>query len=180
MANADRFLDRTALLLCQLARRDTRPRIESSTLRKALNCRLDSRPSPLVALARLSVPHYWAVYYHDGRGPVFPRKKKVLVYYRSIEDDPRVTGTTSPERFKDTKALALPPDTFKRLVKAGKILVRTKSKASTVAHPFFSPLKRFQTKAAPAVNRVFSRFVLEDLRDAGLLTIRGRITVGLG
>lgn len=42
----------------------------------------------------LGVPHYWAPYYHDGRGTVRPRgSRRVLVWFRDpLRNDPRLKG----------------------------------------------------------------------------------------
>ena len=176
MATADVFLDRTARLLCQVARRQTRQVLQSRTLRRALACRLE-KTGPRVRTARLSVPHYWAVYYHDGRRPIRPRRGKFLVYFRNVEDDPRLGGATaSPERHAQTKRLSLSPKTFRRLQESGKLLVRTRVD-STTPRPFFRPLRQFQSRAAPIVSKRFSRHVRSELRAAGILRIRGVVTV---
>ena len=176
MATADVFLDRTTLLLCQVARRQTRQLIQSRTLRRALACRLE-KTGPRIRTARLSVPHYWAIYYHDGRGPIRPRNGKFLVYFRNVEDDPRLGGATaSPERHAQTKKLALPPKTFRRLAEAGKLIV-SKGVGPVGPRPFFRPLRQFQRRAGPIVSTRFSRHVRSELQAAGVLRIRGVVTI---
>lgn len=43
---------------------------------------------------RLEVPHYWAKFFHDGRGAFGPGGggKKLLVYYKNPAEDPRIQG----------------------------------------------------------------------------------------
>lgn len=54
----------------------------------------------------LGIPHYWAVYRHDGRlrVPVFPRLASFMVWFRSPKDDPRLGGKF-PERAADVRRL---------------------------------------------------------------------------
>ena len=44
----------------------------------------------------LRVPHYWARYYHNSRGPAKPRQAKVLVWFRNKNNDPRLRGGKYP------------------------------------------------------------------------------------
>lgn len=170
MADFDRFLQALTLRLCRQAQREVRRSLKSSTLNRALRCRLDPSP-PGTALARLAVPHYWAVYYHDGRGPVKAKKGKFLVYFRSIEDDPRVSGSASPERFSQTKRLALKPATFRRLVAQGKMIV-TKSVGPAAPNPFFLRLADYSARVGRITRPALSRFVMDDLRRAGVLKLK--------
>lgn len=68
------------------ARTAVRPLIPSETLREALEVHLD----PFEPQGYLEIPHYWAIYVHDGRGPFGPRRAKVLVWFTNPEDDPRL------------------------------------------------------------------------------------------
>jgi len=68
--------------------RHIRPKIKSKTLRAALRFEVDQ----LLRGVDLFIPHYWAVYFHDGRGVVRPVKKTVLVWFPNIKNDPRVAG----------------------------------------------------------------------------------------
>lgn len=64
-----------------------RPRIPSRTLQNALRLEVFDYGF------RLYIPHYWALYLHDGRGPVRPKDKTVLVWYENpLQDDPRLKG----------------------------------------------------------------------------------------
>lgn len=149
--------------LCERARRDTLPRIESKTLRDALRCRDDL--TARVPTVKLTIPHYWAVYYHDGRGPITARRGKFLVYFQSIEDDPRVQGGRSyPERASQIRRLNLSRDEFTRLRKQGKLVVR-RSVGPQRGRPFFAKLEGFQGRAAPIVRRRFSGHVKAQLAD---------------
>jgi len=48
--------------------------------------------------ARLFIPHYWAIYYHDGRGVVSPRSARKLVFFDNPREDPRNRGGARAER----------------------------------------------------------------------------------
>lgn len=83
-----------------LALRMARKAIPSQTLKDALvfeKLTLDK--------ARLFIPHYWALYQHDGRGPVYPRRATVLVYYADPADDPRLVDGY-PVRMSDIRRLS--------------------------------------------------------------------------
>jgi len=41
--------------------------------------------------ARVHLPHYWAVFFHDGRGPIKSKGKK-LIYFANPANDPRLAG----------------------------------------------------------------------------------------
>ncbi len=60
--------------------------IGSSTLRAAVRLIVDAQ----AGVATLFIPHYWAVYYHDGRDGFGPSQASVLVFYADPDDDPRL------------------------------------------------------------------------------------------
>lgn len=99
-------LDREALyarILTELGEAElerVRLLIGSRTLRDALRLIVDAQ----VGTAELYVPHYWAVYYHDGRkgfGPILASK---LVFFANPKDDPRL-ASGYPERDFDIRTL---------------------------------------------------------------------------
>lgn len=170
MTTSKQFIDRFTLRMCRLAQRRVRTVLESRTLRESLDCRLN-RGTPRTALARLFVPQYWAIYYHDGRRAITAKKGRLLAFFRSIEDDPRVKpGTASPNRHAKTKRLNLSTETFRRLIKQGKLIV-TDRVGPAAPNPFFNSLSDFSTTAGRLAKRDFSRFVTRGLRDAGLLRV---------
>lgn len=82
------------------------PRVPSRTLRKALTIQLGTRETDLLDNeGALYIPHYWAVYLHDGRGPVQPREAKFIVFYHRPQDDPRLVDGY-PERVSDIRKLS--------------------------------------------------------------------------
>lgn len=83
------------------AYRKVKPKIPSRTLRQALRWEVTPRPR-----AFLEVPHYWAVYYHEGvRGPIRPRRSKYLVWFQKAKDDPRLNNGVGPVRGRDIRRL---------------------------------------------------------------------------
>jgi hypothetical protein len=71
--------------------------IGSITLRDALELIVDAEEGK----AELFIPHYWAEYYHDGRGSIWPGLRvKHLVYFNDPKDDPRIAGGY-PVRMRD-------------------------------------------------------------------------------
>lgn len=75
--------------VAERARRRVTPQIPSRTLRASLEVRLDEIVGTMTAV--LSVPHYWALYVHDGRGPI-SKQKGFLVFFRNPHEDPRLAG----------------------------------------------------------------------------------------
>lgn len=74
-----------ALKLVRIIRSTERGRI-SESLRRALRISTLGRGKVSV-----SVPHYWAPFYHDGRGqaPKTPKAGKFMVWFKDPGDDPR-------------------------------------------------------------------------------------------
>ncbi|MCP4897872.1 MAG: hypothetical protein GY906_12945 [bacterium] len=95
-------------LIQKMARRAAaiaRPLIPSRTLRKALQIKY-VRSGVQIFRAYLVIPHYWALYVHDGRGGFGPRRARVLVWFRDPRNDPRTDGATNyPVREGDIRRL---------------------------------------------------------------------------
>jgi hypothetical protein len=62
--------------------------IGSKTLRAAITLIIDESKQR----ADLFIPHYWAIWYHDGRGRVSPVNARKLVFFDDPNDDPRIQG----------------------------------------------------------------------------------------
>ncbi len=78
-------------ILMELGERELRlvkKSIGSKTLRAAVRLIVDESKQR----ADLFIPHYWAIYYHDGRGSVSPRSARKLVFFDNPNDDPRLAG----------------------------------------------------------------------------------------
>ena len=86
---AREFLREVLERVAQRAESRARPQIPSATLRRALNTSIEDAVEGMVA--KLQIPHYWAVYVHDGRSQI-TKSTGFLVFFRDISDDPRVSG----------------------------------------------------------------------------------------
>lgn len=126
------FKLRVLELIAQTAVRRARTRIKSQTLKEALAFEIQSSERAVVF-----VPHYWAIYHHDGRG-VVPRRAlppgRYLVWYKDPSQDPRIAGG-HPERASDIRRLSRAE--FQRDLLAGKLVV-TKRSGPAAGNPFFS------------------------------------------
>lgn len=118
---------------------------------------------------------YWALYYHDGRGPVRAKPGKFLVFFRNPDDDPRIGGSARnyPKRAVDAKPLTLSKDQFHTMLRAKK-LIATKRVGPADAHPFFEVgFRSLQKQYGPVVRDLLRSFVLDSLREDDLLDIKG-------
>ena len=70
-----------------------RPKIPSRTLQRALR-----RVTVSALEGALFIPHYWAVYVHDGRSGFGPSRGTFLIFFRNPSADPRLRGRQTPER----------------------------------------------------------------------------------
>lgn len=81
--------------------------IPSRTLREALRIvRAGEYSEASEALEHdgLYLPHYWAKYYHDGRGPTRPVRKRKIVFFGDIRKDPRQgLGKSYPVKVSDIR-----------------------------------------------------------------------------
>ncbi len=163
--------------ICDRARLEVGRVLESGTLRRALNCRVDATGADVEAI--LSVPHYWAIYYHDGRGEIRAKKGKVLVWFASIEDDPRVNASGHPIRVSDRKKLRLSKTQFRRLQKAGKLIVSTKS-GPAKGKPFYKVLRGLGGRVGDIANGEIENLILDGLKKDGSFRVKETINVPLG
>lgn len=90
-------VDLIALNAARRALAYSKPKIPSSTLQQAARV----RKKPAGGGYQLYIPHYWAIYIHNGRGPSQPKSKTFLVWFRNPQDDPRIRrgyGVKRPPR----------------------------------------------------------------------------------
>lgn len=80
--------------------RVVRKTVGSKTLRAAMTLIIEESEER----GSLFVPHYWAVWYHDGRGSVSPVTARKLVFFDDPRNDPRIKGGR-PVRESDVKRL---------------------------------------------------------------------------
>lgn len=79
-----------------------RSRIGSRQLSAALRLIVEENEGQ----ARLFIPHYWAVFYHDGRKKgARPTRSRNLVFFDNPHDDPRLRGAKYPVHPGDVRRL---------------------------------------------------------------------------
>ncbi len=133
----------------RMAKAQARGAIDSQTLKDALTIDL----FPIEQQAVVGVPHYWAIYYHDGRGPINAKPGKFLVYFKDPANDPRI-ARGYPERAADI--IRLTKAQFYNSLRAGELIV-TKHVGPSTPHPFFTRgMDGFQDKVHPAARRFMS------------------------
>lgn len=141
--------------------------IGSKTLREALQLLVDANEGQAV----LYIPHYWAEYYHDGRGVVSPVDNRFIVFFANPADDPRLAGgypvratdivTLSKEDWEDGLAI-----NAERRASGGPPYMIVVARAGPAgAHPFFEELANGASeRATPLVLESFDVF-MQDLID---------------
>ena len=151
------------------------PRIGSSTLRKALRLIVEANQGR----ARLFIPHYWAVYYHDGRGGFGPKSARKLVFFDDPRDDPRAP---TPERQAQVRRLTraeyeegLRRNALRRAAGFTRPFMYVVSSVGPAAgNPFFEDASRNAAVInGPEIARIFSEEVREALRNDRVLRDRG-------
>lgn len=155
-------------------------KIDSSTLRAALEL-IVSKTGDQGVEARLFIPHYWAVYYHDGRRGFGTVDNVWLVYFTDPKDDPRIQGGY-PVRGNDIQTLTrgqyefgLRKNRERRASGGVPYMIVTKSVGPAGAHPFFTKgmvgFKRSADRVAkPYFDAYIQRIVDEDGPDKGTAT----------
>lgn len=137
---------------------------------------------------KLSIPFYWAIYVHDGRGAITMPAGRFMVFFREQRDDPRLDGGhpqtkagrkhLSPAEFqgylelnRKARAFGLPP-----------IMLVKRTVGRVKPNRFFSTGLRHV--AVPSISAeapdLFSNYVLTQLGKAGLLNVKDEAVVDLG
>lgn len=122
--------------------------------------------------AAVQTEFYWALYYHDGRGPISFEAKpgRFMVFYADPKEDPRTNGGTDyPKRVTDVRPLRLGKGEFRRLMESGR-LIAVKSVGPADPHPFFEVgMRNASKRASKAIVAAFGQFVRQQLDDDNLL-----------
>ena len=74
--------------------------IPSEQLKEQLRPRIHNRFS-----GDLFITSYWAIFVHDGHGPISPVRARFLVYYRDRANDPRRPDGRTPDRLSEERRL---------------------------------------------------------------------------
>ena len=108
MSAETQFVDRLLRDFLIRGQRRAKPAIPSRTLRRALT-RTVLRGT---GVGFLEIPHFWALYVHDGRlAPQFP-SGRYFIWWRDPNQDPRLIGGKTPERASELRQLTF--DEFDR------------------------------------------------------------------
>lgn len=174
------FLSLSAEEIAKLAKQRAEPSVRrsSKTLANAMRVRI----GPKAGHANVYIPHYFAVYVHDGvsapRSPPAPRR--AYVWFANPKDDPRLSGGVTPERFAQIKRpLNIPKADFRELIEQGRLIVRKTITKPTEGNPFFSNeggMRGFAESIGPMMQERFSQYVTQ-VRLDGLLDMSGRLTI---
>lgn len=164
--------DNIAAIMGRRATAKVRAAVDSRTLRDSL--RLQKRGNKWW----LGVPHYWAVYYHDGRSPALAAPQRWLVWYPNPKDDPRHRGNY-PVRATQIRRLDIPWHQLWDDVVAGRAVIAKASprdRRFVKGKPFFEQgLKGFFAGGAPQearhVTKLF-RLAYQDLYRQRRATLR--------
>jgi hypothetical protein len=117
--------------------------------------------------AKLIVPHYWAVYYHDGRGSVTPRAASKLIFFDDpLENDPRLQGAYDV-RASDIQRLTrdqyeegLARNAERRAQGLPPFMFVVDAVGPSRPRPFFDQLSNnAANRAGPTVLRIFDRHI---------------------
>jgi len=166
-------------LLAEAAREQARQNLlvlaQDSNRARAIRNDLDiiflSESEEAVDLA-VQTEFYWALYYHDGRGPISFEAKpgRFMVFYADPKEDPRtVGGTDYPRRVSDVRPLRLGKGEFRRLLDSGR-LIAVKRVGPADPHPFFEVgMRNASRRASQAILSAFGAFVRRQLEDDDLL-----------
>ena len=159
--SADVF-ERVAPPIAEVALRRVRAACESATLRKALAIQREGRS------IFIGVPHYWAIFYNDDRGPAEAPEGKFLIWFPNPRDDPRHHGNY-PVRASQIQRLNIPPEELRILIETGVAVVARVSPRTMQrvrGKKFFEKgLKGFFGQGSPEGSRGFSQY----MRDIGMV-----------
>ena len=167
------FLTRLALMLAKRAREYVRPRIPSRVLRRSLRL-VALRTSKFRNGAAVEIPHYWAVYYHDGHRAVRPRQKQFIVYFRKGQKhlDPRVQiGAWYPRRISEVKRLTRAQ--FYKAVERGDVVVTKRSGPAKGKHFFTVGMRSFKPIADRIVRAEVDKWITLSAEQGPLAERRG-------
>lgn len=125
----------------------------------------------------MHIPHYWAVYVHDGRRPF--SKQSYMVWWRNPKKDPRLRGGVTPKRANQLRRLT--PDQWRDALDERKewienggdpydapVIITKVIKNATPARLFFANesgggMHRFVDQANRLGAPEFSKHVMETL-----------------
>lgn len=141
--------------------------IGSRTLKAAVRLIIDESEQR----ADLFIPHYWAVWYHDGRGRVSPVNARKLVFFDNKNNDPRIPGGRLPVTEQQVRRLTR--EQYREGLRINQeraargqrpFMFVVDSVRRSRPRPFFKKLEQGAAMRADAVvRRIFERELLSDL-----------------
>ncbi len=136
--------------------------IGSTTLRNAIRLIITESEDR----GDLFIPHYWAIWYHDGRGSVSPVTARKLVFFDDPRDDPRIKGGRP---VKESQVRRLTRAQYQEGLRRNRLrppgsrpfMYVVDSVGPSRPQPFFTQLAEGAAeRAAPVVEREFERELL--------------------
>lgn len=182
--NPAKLIRKVLETLGDAAMRKAGPQIPYKTLRKALNLFL----LPDNQTARVQIPHYWALYVHDGRPPFNMPAGRYMVWFNNPADDPRLRGRPTPVRASDLRRLTR--DQFIEGMFHNRIrqqagdepfmVVTNRIRKGTPAIPFFSNsggMAGFVNEANAVAGALVQRELTDSISDLSSVTRGGKAKV---
>lgn len=163
------FYDILLRRIGEMALEEVRPSIPSATLQDSLVLEVSS--NLVQPMAVLFLPQFWAVFVHDGRGPVSPVEKTWLVWFQNPQDDPRTNGGRNyPVRASDVRRLTkaewdagVRENNRRRAAGQEPYMIVTKHSGPVVppqSFEFFEKgMETFGDRAAPVILEEFDKYV---------------------
>lgn len=141
-----------------------RGKTNSETLSRSMLVYLDPGNSNRIIIES---PQYWAVYYHDGRGPVAPLAgTRVLVWYLDPKQDPRNPSGTV--RALDIRRLT--EDEFKRDRDAGRLVITPLAGPARGTPYFDQAAEEFLLEVDDIANSAYDDYILTGLPHERVVT----------
>lgn len=163
---SDFFSQKIAQRFLEISRRECKSKSVAASLHLV---RLD------LGVYAVETPYFWAVYYHDGRGPIQAKPGRVLVYFKNPDLDPRIPGRKYPVRASDIKRLTA-AQFYRYLKDPSKGMIVKKSVGPAAGDPFFIRAQRAITREIGKMVRAeLSAIVREEMGD--LFDFRGGTTI---
>ena len=137
--------------------------IGSQTLRAAIRLIINESEQRV----DLFIPHYWAVWYHDGRGSVSPVTARKLVFFDNPNDDPRLAGGRP---VRESQVRRLTKEQYQEGLRRNRVrppgarpfMYVVDSVGPSSPRPFFRQLEKGAAQRAdPVVLREFERELLD-------------------
>lgn len=192
----EQFMRRTITRLARRGRAKVRPRVRkgtgsghgSRTLAAAIRVEIAR-----FNVAHISIPHYWAIYVHDGRGPFGPKRQGFYVWFRDPKQDPRLNRGHGWERLSQKRRLTRSEFqaglamNHAHLDRGGSprslpMIITKQIRRGMKPNKFFSNAPRggmfgFKREADKIIGEDFDKYVLRRLKP--VLNLRGVIPIRL-